>query len=113
MAGVIQSPDATLGDQALAVQINSAINAVKSRLLQLRQDTEQLLHMTHNQLDQLSALALLSDLQVQARYAYAGQTDPMTGNVQKGVIWIYNNIERLATFNVTLYSANQDNSAPS
>ncbi len=111
MAGVIQSPGASPLTRTLALQINSAINAVKSRLLQLRRDAEQLLKMTDDQLDQLSALALLSDLQVQARYAYAGQTDPMTGNVQEGVTWIYDNIERLASLDVTPYSAHQDNSA--
>ncbi len=67
--------------------------------------------MSNDQLDQLSALDLLGDLQVQARYAYAGQTDPMTGNVQEGVTWIYDNTERLATFDVTLYSAHENNSA--
>lgn len=105
IAGVIQSPRVSPGTQALAVQINAAINAVKARLLQMRQDAEQVLHMTDDQLVQLSALNLLSDLQIQARYAYTGKTDPTTGNVQEGVAWIYDNVERLATFDVTPYTS--------
>jgi eukaryotic-like serine/threonine-protein kinase len=105
IAGVIQSPGVSHGTQALAVQINSAINAVKTRLLQMRQDAEQVLHMTDDQLGQLSALNLLSDLQIRARYAYTGQTDPTTGNVQEGVAWIYDNVERLAMFNVTTFAS--------
>jgi serine/threonine protein kinase len=104
MAGVIQSPGASAGTQALALQINGAINAVKARLLQARQDAEQVLHLSDDQLVQLAGLDLLSDLQVQARDAYAGQTDQTTGNVQEGVVWIYENVERLATFDVTPYA---------
>jgi hypothetical protein len=42
---------------------------------------------------------------LQARYAYAGQTDPITGNAQQGAIWVYNTVQRLATFDVTPYSS--------
>jgi eukaryotic-like serine/threonine-protein kinase len=74
---------------------------VKTWLLQARQDAEQLLHMIDDQLGQLSVL----DLQVQTRYAYSGRTDPMTGDVQEGATWIYDNIERLATSDVTPYAS--------
>jgi serine/threonine protein kinase len=105
MAGVIQSPGATRSSQALAVQINTAINNVKTQLLQVRQDAEQALHLTDTQLGQLSALDLLSDLQIKARYAYAGRTDPTTGNAQQGATWIFDNVERLAAFDVTPFSS--------
>ncbi len=105
LTGVIQSPGATRGSQALALQINTAINHVKTHLVQARQDAEQLLHLTNTQLGGLSALDLLSDLQMKARYAYAGRTDPTTGTVQQGATWIYDNVERLASFGVTPFSS--------
>ncbi len=105
MTGVIQSPGATRSSQALALQINTAINNVKTQLLQVRQDAEQLLHMTDTQLGQQAALDFLSDLQIKARYAYAGRTDPTTGNVEQGATWIYDNVERLASFIVTPFSS--------
>ena len=103
MAGVIQSPGATSNQRALALQINTAINNVKTWLVQVRQDAEQLLHMQNAQLTQLSGLAILGDLEAQARYAYAGRTDPASGQMQQGAAWIYDNVERLATFDVTPY----------
>ena len=103
MAGVIQSQGATENLHTLAVQINMAINNVKNWLGQIHQDAILLLLMSDKQLSQLSALDILSDLQSQARYAYAGQTDPVTGNLQQGATWIFDNVERLATMNVEAY----------
>jgi hypothetical protein len=60
--------------------------------------------MSDQQLSQPSALDVLSDLESQARDAFAGLTDPVTGNVQEGAAWIYDNVQRLATMNVHPYS---------
>ena len=105
MAGVLQSQGAAGDLHTLAVQINTAINNVKNWLGQMHQDAIQLLQMSDEQLNQLSALDILSDLESQARDAYAGQTDPVTGNEQDGATWIYDNVERLATMNVQAYSS--------
>jgi hypothetical protein len=59
MAGVIQSPGATPNQRALSLQINRAINNVKTWLGQVRQD------------------------------------------------WIYDNVERLATFDVTSHASHE------
>ena len=102
--GVVKSPG-TLGDlNTLTSQLNTAITNVKQSLMQLRQDALQLVHMSDQQLAQPSAQALVGDMALQARYAYSGQPDPVTGNTQGGAIWVYNNIQRLATFEVTPYS---------
>jgi hypothetical protein len=37
--------------------------------------------------------------------SFSGRTDPTTGDVQEGATWIYDNIERLATFDVTPYAS--------
>src|SRR5437588_5695697 len=103
--GVVKSPG-TLGDlNTLTSQLNTAITNVKDSLTQLRQDALQLVHMSDQQLAQPSAQALVGDMALQARYAYSGQPDPVTGNTQGGATWVYNNVQRLATFEVTPYSS--------
>jgi len=77
---------------------------VKNWLGQVRLDAVQLLHIPGEQLTQLSAFEILGNLELQARSAFAGQTDPDTGNFQEGAAWIFDNIERLATLDVTAYS---------
>jgi eukaryotic-like serine/threonine-protein kinase len=103
--GVVQSPGTLHDLNTLTAQVSTAVSNVKKSLAQMHQDALQLVHMSNQQLAQPSALALASDMALQARYAYAGQTDPITGNAQQGAIWVYNNVQRLATFEVTPYSS--------
>jgi hypothetical protein len=105
LAGVIVSPGATPFQHSLALQINMAINNVRAWLAQVHQDAVQLLHMTDTQLVEISGLEILGDLEAHARYAYVGQTDPSSGVMQQGAAWIYDNVERIATFDVTPYSS--------
>jgi hypothetical protein len=105
MAGVIQSPGVTGSLHTLALQINRAINNMKAWLEQVRQDAEQLLHMDGGQLTQLSAFGVLGDLETQARHALAGYTDPDTGDTEEGAAWIFDNVARLATFDVTPFGS--------
>jgi eukaryotic-like serine/threonine-protein kinase len=102
--GVVQSPG-TLSDlNSITVELGKAVSNVKTNLEQVRQDALQLVHMSDQQLAQPVALAMASDMALQARYAYTGQPDPVTGNTQNGAIWVYNNVQRLATFEVTPYT---------
>src|SRR5205823_5001326 len=105
LTGVVQSPGITHDLSVLATQLNRAVSDLKSVLERVRQDALQLVHLTDAQLQQSAAFALVGDMALQARYAYAGQTDPITGTSQEGVLWIYNNIQRLATFDVAPYSS--------
>jgi len=105
LTGVVQSPGTTPELSALATQLNREVSDLKTVLERVRQDALQLVHMSDEQLQQPAAFALVGDMALQARYAYAGQTDPITGNSQAGALWIYNNVQRLATFDVTPYSS--------
>jgi hypothetical protein len=89
----------------LAIQINTAINNVKNWLAQVRLDALVLIHMSDVDLTHIAGLDLLGDLEFQARHAYAGSTDPNTGKLQEGAVWISDNMERLATLDVTPYSS--------
>src|SRR5205085_7100575 len=105
LTGVVQSPGEASDLNALALQLDTAVSSMKNSLERVRQDAVQLVHMSDEQLQQPAAFAIAGDMAFQARYAYAGQIDPITGNEQGGAIWIYSNIQRLATFEMKPYSS--------
>jgi hypothetical protein len=105
MAGVLLSPGATQRQRSVALQLNTAINNVKNWLGQVHLDALQLVNMSDAQLTQPSAFNILGDLEANARYAFAGRTDPNTDNLQQGAEWIFDNTPRLVTLDVTPYSA--------
>lgn len=104
LEGAVLSPDATQSQRDLASQIQAALNREEGYLFQIRQDAKQLVVMDATQLGQPKALALLDDLVTQAQFAYSGEPDPQTGQTQGGAIWICNNIQRMAGFDLKPYS---------
>lgn len=104
MNGAILSPQTTGGQRQLAIQINGGIDSARRLLTQVYQDAKQLVHLTNVQLLQPPALTLLDDLTTQAQYAYTGQPDLSNGTSPGGAVWIYDNLQRLATFDVAPYT---------
>src|SRR5713226_3189031 len=105
MEGAILSPLTQPDQRQLAIQINTGIDEVRLLLEQVRQDARQLVRLTTAELLQSSSLTILDDMETQAQYAYAGRLDPSTGESQGGALWIYGNLQRLATFDVKAYVA--------
>jgi hypothetical protein len=105
MAGAIQSPQTTPDQRKLAVQINTRLDEEKRLFEQVQQDAKQVLSMSETQLLGARALTILNDLATQAQNAYAGQLDPSTGQSDGGALWIYGNLQRLATFDIRQYAA--------
>jgi len=103
LAATVLSPDATPEQRTLAAQIHAALDQVRSWLEKIHQDSGQLITMDETQLAQDSTLSLLDDLVTQAQFAYNGQTDPVTGQLQGGAIWVTSNIQRMANFNLKPY----------
>ncbi|MBV9709795.1 MAG: hypothetical protein JO011_02625 [Ktedonobacteraceae bacterium] len=100
MAGAIQSAQTTPDQRKLAVQINTKLDEVKLLCEEVRHDAKQLLSMSNAQLLQPGAQVMLNELATRAQYAYTGQHDG-------GALWIYNNLQRLAAFDVRPYVAKQ------
>ena len=100
LAGTVLSPDATAEQRDLAARVQVGIDQVRGWLEQVHQDAKQLIVMNDRQLAQPQALALLNDLVTNAQYAYTGQVDPLTGQLEGGVIWICSNIQRIANFEI-------------
>jgi hypothetical protein len=105
MEGAIQSPQTTPEQRKLAISINADIDGVRRLLEQVQQESRQLLGMNNAQLFQTSSLSLLNDVATQLQNAYTGQLDPATGQSNGGALWIYGNLQRLATFDVRPFAA--------
>ena len=104
MNGAILTPQTTQEQRQLALQINGELDKVRSAASQVSQDARQLVKLTDTQLLQVSSLALLDDLAAQAQYAYTGRPNPAAGATQGGALWLYDNLQRLATFEVAPYT---------
>jgi eukaryotic-like serine/threonine-protein kinase len=53
----------------------------------------------------LRVLSTLDDMETTARYAFIGQVNPDTNQLQGGVVQIHYNIQGLATLDVTPFKA--------
>lgn len=105
MSGAVQSPLTTSDQKKLAIQVNQGLDEIKRIMQQMEQDARQLVRMSQSQLMQSSTLSLLNDLVTQAQDAYTGQLDPATDQSTSGALWIYENIQRLATLAIRAYRA--------
>ncbi|HZS76170.1 MAG TPA: protein kinase [Ktedonobacteraceae bacterium] len=97
--GVLASPGATQFQRDLATRINSALNSVKGALEQMRYDASVLVRQNNTELASISSLNQLNDLVTQANNAFMGQSNPPT----LGISQMYQDIQRLATFEVKPY----------
>jgi hypothetical protein len=101
LRGVIQAPGVTSNQLRLASQISIGLNNVTNWLQQVRHDARQLIATP---MAQWPSLAILNHMEIQAGYAYDGQRNPNTNQVQEGVLQVHHDIQRLATFDVTQYT---------
>ncbi len=102
---LISSPGITPEMHAIASKDYVALyKDVQTWLENVRQDAKRLVSMTDAQVLQPSTQFILDDMVTQANYALVGQLDPTTDEVQPGVVQIYDDIQRLATFNVMPYT---------
>jgi serine/threonine protein kinase len=85
------------------VRILDALNRAENLLQGVRQDVIKLYQIRNNlaQIQQASTQALLDDMTTKALYAYIGQVDPTTDQVQPAVLQAHYDIQQLATLNVT------------
>jgi len=97
---IVRAPDITQDQRNLDTQIKVVLTNVELSLEQVRQDAKQLVLMTDAQMSSQAALSILNDMDIHARYAYIGRTDPRFES-QRGAIWIDNYLPYLATFDVT------------
>ncbi len=105
LQGIVQAPGATAGQKQMASQIDIGLNVLSQTLQLVRTDARQLMAMSQDELLSNNALSLLTDMATQADYAFNGQRNGNTNQMQGGAVQIYRNSQRLATFDVKTYTA--------
>jgi hypothetical protein len=84
--------------------LTKALGNVSQWLKQVRYDARQLMTMTDDQMMQQSTLSIINDMIANMDRAYSGQPDPSTNTVHEGVNWIHNQMQFLATLDITSWN---------
>lgn len=100
LQGVAASPGVSPAQKKAAANISVVINQLNTWLGRVLHDDRLLLAMNDQQLGQHAALSLLDDMQLNATYAFSGHIDQVTGNMQEGAQWVYQETQHLATIEV-------------
>ena len=96
MGYISSASDVTPDIVSLANQINSTLQNVENNLTQVLKDAKALSCTNNPQ----SSGSTLTDIGTQANNAFYGYVDS-SGNAQEGAVWIHENIQRLAVFNIS------------
>lgn len=114
LSGLIQAGGMTPELRTRAAAIITALNNVDFWLQRVRRDASQIMKMTDVQLQQPQTLSLLDDMITNANSSYVGMNDPAGGPKMEGVTWIHDQIQSLATLDVTTYKGahSQPQTAP-
>ncbi len=105
LVGYTHSPGVTAGQKQLATRIDSLLIAVTALLEKVHSDATQLAKMSDTKLLSKEALSLLDDMETHANEAFVGQPDPATGTMQGGVTQIHDELQLLATIEVSTVPA--------
>jgi hypothetical protein len=105
--GLLNAPGSPSNVRTVANQVLPVLSNVTTWLQKLRTDDKNLLALSDTQLGQSAALSLLNDMVVQASNAYSGNADPATNQPQPGVVWIHQQLQSIATINVSTYVTGQ------
>ncbi len=102
---MIQSPGVLSGQVALASQVGTELNTINAWLMEVQSDARQLIGMNDDQLMQSQGQSLRNQLDTLATNVLSGGTDAESGQLEKGVASISDQIQQLAVMNITSYSA--------
>jgi hypothetical protein len=106
LVGYTRSPGVTADQKRLATKIDAMLTAVTALLWKVHSDATLLAHMSDTELLAPQALSLLNDMETNATDAFVGQPNPATGSVQGGVIQIHDELQLLATIQVSTVPGN-------
>jgi hypothetical protein len=101
LVGYTRSPGVTTDQKGLATKIDAMLTAVTALLWKVHSDATLLAQMSDIGLLAPQALSLLNDLETNATDAFVGQPNPATGSLQGGVTQIHDELQLLATIQVS------------
>ncbi len=100
---IVLSPGVLKEQVMLADAISTELNTINAWLSQVQQDASQLVALDDPHLVLAEGKRLGSDMDTLARMVLNGGIDPHTGTAEKGVASIADQIQQLATMDVTRY----------
>lgn len=103
--GLIHAPGSPAHVRNVAAALLPSMSGVAAWLQNLRSDDKKLLALNNTQLGQQAAFSLLDDMVLQASNAYSGNSDPSTNQMRQGVVWIHQQLQSIATINISTYVA--------
>jgi hypothetical protein len=103
--GLLEAKTATPALRAKVATIVAALDNVKAWLIQVHHDALQIINMSNKQLQQPGTLTLLNDMIYNATNAFTGHLDPISSQMREGVTWIHDQLQSLATLDVTHMTA--------
>ena len=106
--GLLEAKPSSAIRQRIAALI-TALGNVNQWLKQVRHDAQQLMNMTDSQMTQQSTLSVIDDMITNMDNAYSGQVDPSTNTMREGVNWVHDQMQFLATMDITAYSTSTNN----
>ena len=101
---MIQSPGVLQNQVALASQIGTELNTINAWMTELQKDVQQLAAMDDNTLTHGHAQSLRSQVSTLASNILSGGIDANTGAPQKGAQAIADQLQQLATLDITRYT---------
>ncbi len=100
LTGVAEAPAATQDQRRLASQLTEALDRVSVLFDQVRTEALALVALSPAQLDHSAQLARLELLATQARDAFSGTENPVTGQVEDGITQIHYAMPNLTAMDV-------------
>ena len=104
LSEVVRAPDVSPDMRSHASQILTAVKNAGNWLQQVHKDAVTLFNMSNTdpaQLQQDAASQLLDDMVTQATYAYIGQLDPVTHQINEGAVQAHYEIQKLAVLSIS------------
>jgi eukaryotic-like serine/threonine-protein kinase len=100
---VAKAPDVTPQMREITARILDSVNNAKTWLTAMRTDDLALIKIMNNPtaMKQPAVGLLLDDMVTQATYAYIGKMNPVTSQVQGGVLQAHYDIQQLAAYTIT------------
>ena len=100
---MVQSPGVLREQVAQAGEISAALDVINAWLGQIHQDARQLVALDNPQLVQDEGIGLRGEINSLVTRVLNGGSDPSTGRAEKGVTAIAEQIQQLATMDITRY----------
>jgi len=104
LSEVVRAPDVSSDMRSQASHILTAVKNAGNWLQQAHKDAGTLFNMSNTdptQLQQSEASQLLDDMVTQATYAYIGQLDPVTHQINEGAVQAHYEIQKLAVLSIS------------